>query len=179
MEFPKYYKTDNPDTLVVEFKDRRINDVTGKEEFLVRRKTSDGKDLGTHWEEKDELVQDAVGPVYAERGGLFGVLHDTYGKSTYDRIRVMTSYEHSLTRLNLHERRSKRAVGAISYDKGYPVAVTHEVEYEVEVEDHDDDRSTGSDADESEPIEEEEMSKAKVKSSQKTRQRTPQSKKKA
>ena len=124
-EFPKYYKTDNPDTLIVEFKDRRVNEKTGKEEYLVRRKTVDGEDLGVAWEEKDELMQDAVGPVYAERGGLFGVLHDTYGKSTYDRIRVKTSYDHSTDRLNLLEKRAKKQlVGAISYDKGYPEPVT-------------------------------------------------------
>lgn len=119
-EFPRYYKTDNPTTVLAEIKDRRVNETTGKEEYLVVRNPVDGKGKGKpEWEAKDVLMQDAVGPVYAERGGLFGVLHDTYGKSTYDRLRVKASLDHATDRLAL-----RRVAGPrISYETGYPVAV--------------------------------------------------------
>jgi len=142
-EFPRYYKTDNPDAVIVAFRDHRINEETGKEEFLVERRDGVTKeDLGKTWEAKDDLMQDAVGPVYAERGGLFGVLHDTYGKSTYDRLRIMTSLEHSEGRLAL----IKRNVAGIRYDKGYPTPLSdvsvnlsrHAVENGHQAEEEDD-----------------------------------------
>lgn len=128
-EFPRYYKTDNPSTIVSEIKDRRVNEKTGKEEYLVvRNEVGSTGSRKEEWETKDELVQDAVGPVYAERGGLYGTLHDTYGKSTYDRLRVKTSLDHSLARLALH----KPAKTGISYDAGYPVAMPTESESDEE-----------------------------------------------
>ena len=125
-----------------------MNEETGKEELLVRRKATAGdKDLGLTWETKESLLQDAVGPVYAERGGLFGILHDTYGKSTYDRLRVQTSYEHSLARLGLFANRAKRAaVGGISYDKGYPVSAMGAEEDTMNANGGDEDQADRSEA---------------------------------
>jgi hypothetical protein len=133
-EFPKYYKTNNPDILVGKFEDKRINDITGKEEYLVQElRGTDGKELREVWRERDDIIQDAVGPVYAERGGLFGVFHDTYGKSTMERVRLMESYDHSHDRLKLFDtREERRPVGGITYVKGYaqPYAVDGDDENE-------------------------------------------------
>lgn len=124
-EFPRYYKTDPPRSLVKSIKERRFNPNSGEEEYLVLFNDAKfRKTTGPVWQSKQALMQDAVGPIYAERGGLFGTMYDTYGKSTYDRLRMRTSYEHSLTRLGLFENRTSRlAVGGITYTSGYPKAV--------------------------------------------------------
>jgi hypothetical protein len=143
---------------------------------LVKRCTAEGEDLGKSWESKEVLVQDAVGPVYAERGGLFGILHDTYGKSTYDRLRVKASLEHSLDRLNLFAKRTDvSGVGGISYDKGFPVAVNVEEMIEI-VADYIEEPTTLKENGEqvSEPIQ---KPKRKA-SSERGRSRTPTSRKK-
>ena len=169
-EFPRYYKTNNPDTLIVRFEQHRFSPDSGREEYLVVRKdSSTGRILPPRWEPKDLLVQDAVGPVYAERGGLFGILYDTYGKSTYDRLRVKTSYEHSVTRLSLFEQKSSRLpVGGISYSKGYPMAVPGEAD-EAET-------SSISLIEDEEEEDAEEETKSKMK---RGRSKTPSKKKKA
>lgn len=148
----------------------------------MHRKATSGDDLGSNWEPKETLVQDAVGPVYAERGGLYGVLHDTYGKSTYDRIRVMIGHEHAVTRLNLAQTRSKRLpVGGISYDKGYPEPLDVIV---VQEEDEDDDEPHANGNGFHSPLDsdqDESGSEAPPKKSKKERSRskTPQGKKKS
>jgi len=123
-EFPRYYKTDAPTEVVVGFEGDRVNEDSGRRELLVARVDArTGEALEPAWVEKDELAQDAVGPVYGERGGMYGVLHDTYGKSTLDRIRTADALEHASARLNLFaERHRRRPVGGIRYDAGYPMA---------------------------------------------------------
>jgi len=114
-------------------------------------------------------MQDAVGPIYAERGGLFGVLHDTYGKSTYDRIRVKTSYEHALDRLGLFERRAKRApVGGITYAKGYPQPAAVD-DATVDDQENGEEEESQTDAPESDV----EPPKSKKASTSRARSRTP------
>ena len=120
-EFPRYYKTNEPETIVAEFEDRRFNPKDGREEFLVKRVDAKTNEVvGESWERRDDLVQDAVGPVYAERGGLYGVFHDSYGKSTFDRLRLLDSLTHAKDRIALFERRaSRRPVSGIAYDEGF------------------------------------------------------------
>ena len=133
-EFPKYFKYDEPDALVAEFEARRFND-DGREEFLVRKvDAKTHRDLGESWELREELVQDAVGPVYGERGGFYGVLYDTYGKSTLDRLRTLDSLAHARDRIKLFEERAQRLpVGGISYEHGFHEAVVVEEVASVDV----------------------------------------------
>ena len=103
-EFPRYYKTNNPEDLVLEIKDRRIGK-DGVEEYKVSQTKYDGSSsrVDQLWRKKTDLVMDAVGAVYGERGGHYGMMHDTYGGSTRDRLRCYDTLQHSLERLALHE----------------------------------------------------------------------------
>ena len=104
-EFPRFFEYDAPIDIVSRVTDRRINPTTGVEEYRVQKiNVEDGRESST-WETKPDLIADAVGPVYAERGGLYGVLHDTYGGSTRDRLRTFDSLSHSLARLETFKAR--------------------------------------------------------------------------
>jgi hypothetical protein len=67
--------------------------------------------------DKDEFERQPVGPRYAERGGLFGAMHDTYGKSNLDRVRTFVGHQHALDRLALAGRVG--AVTGIDYSSGF------------------------------------------------------------
>ena len=92
-EFPRYFKYDKPpqDEDQGFIHDYRINPTTGQEEFLIKYPASEtrNKAISTCWMPRTEFEHNSpVGPRYRERGGLYGQLHDTYGKSTLDRART-------------------------------------------------------------------------------------------
>jgi hypothetical protein len=89
-EFPKYFKYDKPqrkiDGLII---DHRVNSTTGKEELMIEGK----QNQSGNWIQREAFEQQIlVGQEYKERGGLYGQLHDTYGKSTLDRARTFIGY---------------------------------------------------------------------------------------
>jgi len=117
------------DTMLQEICERKMDYKKGKEMYRVVRKniftegqggeiedfmimsntkrsgggTSDEKNENNEkneWMEKALLVSDGMGPVYGERGGLYGfhgVHHET---STRERIRTFDSYSHAMERLS-------------------------------------------------------------------------------
>jgi len=119
-EFPKYFKYDKPakDQDKTEIVDHRVNSKSGVEELLVDRR--DG--TKPKWISRNDFEHEFVlGPRYGERGGLYGQLHDTYGKSTLDRARTFVGHRHATERLEIHKQaRERRKVTGISYAKGYP-----------------------------------------------------------
>lgn len=125
--FPRYFKFDKPRDEILqkakeEIVDCRVNEETGKEELLLL-----GGDGMKEWIEREEFEHDrSTGPVYAERNGLYGTLHDTYGKASLDRARTFVGYRHAVDRLNILGSRvidSASVSAKISYAKGYPEAV--------------------------------------------------------
>lgn len=118
-EFPRYFKYDKPttDDERTQIVDYRVNAKTGREELLVEREDQ----KKPRWIERTKYEQESVlGPRYGERGGLYGQLHDTYGKSTLDRARTFIGYRHALERLAIVNDARQRKVTGISYSKGYP-----------------------------------------------------------
>ena len=131
-EFPSYWKYDEPsfgardstgrarEMLV----DDRVDPNDGKAKVLL----ADTRDVRVkRWISRQEFQDEAHGQEYAERGGLYGAIHDAYGKSRWERLRLFDARKAALERLSLFDRaRSgsvKRVVVAgISYDKGYPRA---------------------------------------------------------
>jgi len=121
-EFPKYYKSGTPQKYLVKVLDDRIG-ADGTREYLVTRAREDGSGYESVWQKRDDLVLDCAGPIYGERGGLFGQLFDTYGGSTRDRLRTYDSLKHSEERLKLFEERNKRTpVNGIDYSGPVPRA---------------------------------------------------------
>jgi len=121
-EFPKYYKTNPPNKIITEFMEDRVNE-EGRHEIRVKRKCADGSCEEDVWQQRTELVQDGVGPVYGERNALYGVLFDTYGSSTRDRIRTRDGHRDALYRIQLFEQRAQRkSVAGICYQGPVPKA---------------------------------------------------------
>lgn len=128
-EFPVYYKVEDPRFLVDEVLDARVHPPSGQQQLKVRRRPSPSWRLGGWWrgpgrpEEawvaRDELVQDGSGPAYGEQGGLYGVLFDTFGNSTRDRVRTFEARRHALERIKILD---NAAPAGISYDKYVPAA---------------------------------------------------------
>ena len=70
------------------------------------------------WVAKNTLVSDGMGPVYGERGGLygfFGVHHET---STRERLRTFDSYTHAMERLQRVGQLKQRTVYGSGSDDG-------------------------------------------------------------
>eukprot|EP00656_Telonema_subtile_P035685 TRINITY_DN39648_c0_g1_i2.p1 TRINITY_DN39648_c0_g1~~TRINITY_DN39648_c0_g1_i2.p1 ORF type:complete len:151 (-),score=34.32 TRINITY_DN39648_c0_g1_i2:78-530(-) len=70
-----------------EILDRRVCESSGAELYLVRRADS----LQPLWVDKDQLVTDGAGPVYGERGGLYG--EHGWSGSTRERLRLWRAGE--------------------------------------------------------------------------------------
>jgi len=123
-EFPRYYKTDKPSKVVSKIIDDRVGE-DGRQEVLVSQLGRGGKDEGSVWIAREDLVQDCTGPVYGERGGLYGTLPDTYGGSSRDRLRVYDSYKHAMERLKLadeYAENRRMQVSGINYRGAVPSA---------------------------------------------------------
>jgi len=129
-DFPRYYKADNPEFLIAEIEDSRVNK-DGEEEFKVKTvplKNNYGYFAGTstetRWISRARLENDSAGQMYGERGGLYGVLHDTYDSSTKDRLRTFVSRKHALDRLELYGKNAatyrNAASPGISYERAVP-----------------------------------------------------------
>lgn len=118
-EFPKYYKIHHPKALIKNVQGDRIG-ADGKKEYKVTlQSVSKPREEYTLWKKKSELVLDGAGQVYGERGGLYGVLHDTYQGSTRDRLRTYDAYKHAVERLKLYEDKGSRSrVAGIAYSSG-------------------------------------------------------------
>lgn len=118
-EFPKYYKIHAPKEIICKVEADRVS-TNGKKEYKVLLKgvRKSGPEYYA-WRTKDDLVLDGAGQMYGERGGLYGLLYDTYESSTRDRLRTYDSYKFALDRLRLYETRAKRAeVKGIDYSRG-------------------------------------------------------------
>uniref|UniRef100_A0A7S3PGC2 Uncharacterized protein n=1 Tax=Aplanochytrium stocchinoi TaxID=215587 RepID=A0A7S3PGC2_9STRA len=133
-DFPRYYKTDNPLEIVTKLEESRINE-NGRQEFKVRTVKFGGsygyfaetETSEPTWIERSKLENDSVGPVYGERGGQYGILHDTYGSSSKDRIRTFESRKHSLERLKLYNRNARKSpysLPGISHCHAFPTSVS-------------------------------------------------------
>lgn len=115
---PMYYKVkgQNNKYIVNKIIQKKVNTTTGKALYLVSHINRNdatnindfmvlggggGGDNNSEWVEKKNLVSDGMGPVYGERGGLYGyhgVHHET---STRERLRTFDSYCHAMERLNV------------------------------------------------------------------------------
>ena len=104
-EFPKYYKSDVPKNFIAGIQGVRINEDTGKQEFSVQRLRR-GK-VQTTWEARDALELDGAGQCYGENGGHYGLMYDSYGGSTRDRLRTFTQRQHAMDRLSLYEQNQR------------------------------------------------------------------------
>ena len=123
-EFPRYYKTGKPEKIITAIEDDRVSEL-GVQEFKVTRHDLHSGEDETLWERRTELVQDCVGQLYGERGALYGLLPDTYGGSTRDRLRVYDSHKHALERLRIakeHEEGKRMPVAGINYRGAVPRA---------------------------------------------------------
>lgn len=90
--------------------DRRVNDCTGKEEYLVKRGSGSGSAMpsdvtsdaarvrvreGALWETREALVLDGAGACYGERGGQYGIHGDG---STRERLATFRKRQWALDR---------------------------------------------------------------------------------
>ena len=105
-EVPKYYKVkaQNNQKILKQIYNHKIDTTNGEELYQVEHVGSNESDSvdsenNRKWIRKEKLVSDGMGPVYGERGGLYGwhgVNHET---STRERLRTFDSYGHALERL--------------------------------------------------------------------------------
>ena len=103
-EWPKYYKIHAHPGLRGSVKRIIRKSVTGGEgdDAIDEDKYLIEHDDGTsEWMEKSSLVSDGVGPMYGERGGLYG-LHGIHGEtSTRERLRTFNSYNNAIERIKM------------------------------------------------------------------------------
>jgi hypothetical protein len=102
--WPKYYKIHAHPGLRGSVKRIIRKSVTGGEgdDAIDEDKYLIEHDDGTsEWMEKSSLVSDGVGPMYGERGGLYG-LHGIHGEtSTRERLRTFNSYNNAIERIKM------------------------------------------------------------------------------
>ena len=95
---PKYYKIKGEPTAgnITTICDKRVNRASGREEYLVERSRR-----ARQWEPKHNIVSDGTGPVYAERGGLYGI-HGVHAEtSSRERLRAFDSHRNAVERIKM------------------------------------------------------------------------------
>jgi hypothetical protein len=103
LKLPRYYKIEGEPTSgnIVSIRGKKINKVSGREEYLVKRnKGSQG------WEPKHRIVSDGTGPIYGERGGLYGI-HGVHAEtSSRERLRMYDSHRNAVERISLWKKKT-------------------------------------------------------------------------